>query len=87
MASGVPIIKSEEEVALCRQSSLLVEQALALVASRLKPGVTGLEVDAWVDTFIQDHQAKASFKGFHGFPFRSPANRASWHFRRPAWPF
>lgn len=69
MASGVPVIKSEEEVALCRHSSLLVEQALALVASRLKPGVTGLDVDSWVDTFIRDHQAVPSFKGFHGFPF------------------
>lgn len=69
MSKGLPIIKSEEEIALCRQSSLMVEEALALVASRIRPGVTGLEVDKWVETYIADHGARASFKGYNGFPF------------------
>lgn len=63
------IIKTNEEIALIRESSLLVSATLSEVASFLRPGMTTMQVDAFVEKFIRDHGAVPSFKGYGGFPF------------------
>jgi methionyl aminopeptidase len=65
------IIKTAEEVALMRISSLLVSQTLTEVAKILKAGITTLVVDELVGTFIKDNGAIPSFKGYHGYPFNA----------------
>ncbi len=60
--------KTEEEIALIRESSLLVGKTHAEVAKHIKPGVTTLELDAIAETFIRDHGGVPAFKGFGGFP-------------------
>lgn len=60
--------KSEEEVELIRESSLLVGKTLAEVAKNIKPGVTTLELDKIAEEFIRDHKAVPTFKGYDGFP-------------------
>ena len=62
------IYKKEEEVELIRQNCLLVCKALEHVASRLKSGVTGLEIDSEAEELIRDHGAIPGFKGYRGFP-------------------
>ncbi|MFN5477806.1 MAG: type I methionyl aminopeptidase [Sphingobacteriales bacterium] len=62
-------IKTNEEIALVRESSLLVSATLSEVASFLKPGMTTHQIDVFVDKFIRDHGAVPSFKGYGGFPF------------------
>lgn len=61
-------IKTDEEVELLRESSLLVGKTLAAVASRIRPGATTLELDAVAEEFIRDHGAEPAFKGYGGFP-------------------
>ena len=61
-------IKTDEEVELLRESSLLVGKTLAAVADRIKPGVTTLELDAVAEEFIRDHGAEPGFKRYGGFP-------------------
>ena len=61
-------IKTDEEVELLRESSLLVGKTLAAVASRIRPGATTLELDAVAEEFIRDHSAEPGFKGYGGFP-------------------
>ena len=61
-------IKTDEEVELLRESYLLVGKTLAAVASRIRPGVTTLELDAVAEEFIRDHGAEPGFKGYGGFP-------------------
>ena len=61
-------IKTDEEVELLRESSLLVGKTLAAVADRVKPGVTTLQLDAVAEEFIRDHGAEPGFKGYGGFP-------------------
>ena len=61
-------IKSDEEIEVQRESSLLVGKTLAEVAKLVRPGVTTLELDQVAETFIRDHQAKPGFKGYNGFP-------------------
>lgn len=60
--------KSQEEIELMRASNLVVSAALARAAELLKPGVTGLEIDAAAEEVIRDHGAVPGFKGYNGFP-------------------
>jgi methionyl aminopeptidase len=60
--------KTEEEIEILRQSSLLVGKTLAEVAALIKPGVSALELDKVAEEFIKDHGAEPAFLGFNGFP-------------------
>jgi methionyl aminopeptidase len=62
-------LKTEEEIAFIKESSLILGKAQAEVAKILKPGITGLEVDKVVETFIRDNGGVPSFKNYRGFPF------------------
>jgi len=61
--------KSKAEIELMRESALLVSEALAVVAAKIKPGITTMQLDKIAEEFIKDNKATASFKGYHGFPF------------------
>jgi methionyl aminopeptidase len=60
--------KTDEEIELIRQSSLLVGKTLAEVARHIRPGVSTLELDTVAETFIRDHGAKPAFLNYRGFP-------------------
>jgi methionyl aminopeptidase len=60
--------KTEEEINLIRESSLLVGKTLAEVAKLIKPGVKTLDLDKCAEQFIRDHGGIPAFKGYHGFP-------------------
>ena len=60
--------KSEEEIELIRESSLLVGKTHAVIAGLIKPGVTTLELDKIAEEFIRDNGAVPAFKGYGGFP-------------------
>ncbi|MDP2722572.1 MAG: type I methionyl aminopeptidase [Bacteroidales bacterium] len=61
-------LKTDEEVELLRQSSLLVGKTLAEVARVLRPGISTSDLDQVAETFIRDHGAVPGFKGYGGFP-------------------
>jgi methionyl aminopeptidase len=61
-------IKTDEEVEIQRQSSLLVGKTLAEVAKILRPGVSTKALDSLAEEFIRDHGAIPGFKGYGGFP-------------------
>jgi methionyl aminopeptidase len=63
------IYKTKEEIELIRHSSLLVSEALALVASIIRPGMTTLQIDAEAEKFIMDNKGVPSFKNYKGFPY------------------
>lgn len=60
--------KTKEEVELMRQSALLVSSTLAEAAAYLKPGITTLELDQFIEKYMVDHGAIPSFKNYRGFP-------------------
>lgn len=65
-------LKTEDEIELLRQANLLVGRTLAEIARMIKPGVTTRQIDFLADTFIRDHGAIPTFKGFpckEGQPF------------------
>ncbi len=53
--------KTDEEVEFIRKSCLLVCDALAHVASIIRPGITAKEIDAAAETVILDHGALPAF--------------------------
>jgi methionyl aminopeptidase len=63
--------KTEAEIALMRQSALLVSQTLTQVAAILKPGITTISIDKLVGEIIRDNKAVPSFLNYHGYPFNS----------------
>lgn len=66
--------KTPEEIEIIRQSCLLVCETIAEVARHIKPGVTGLMLDAIAETFIRDHGAEPAFKGYPGNVSDFPAS-------------
>lgn len=62
-------LKTEEEIELIRQSSLLVGKTLAEVARNIFPGVKTLTLNSIAEEFILDHHAIPGFKGYNGFPY------------------
>ena len=62
------IYKTEHEIALIKESSLLVGKTLAEVARHIEPGVTTLQLDKVAYEFIHDHGATPGFLDYNGFP-------------------
>lgn len=60
--------KTEEEIELIRESSLLVAKTHAEVAKLIQPGVTSLKLDKIAEEFIRDNGGIPAFKGYSGFP-------------------
>lgn len=65
---GKVIYKTNDEIELIRESSLLVGKTLAEVAKLIKPGVTTLELDKVAEEFIRDNGAIPGFLGMYDFP-------------------
>ncbi len=61
-------IKTDEEIEIQRESSLLVGKTLAEVAKVIRPGVQTATLDRIAEEFIRDHGAIPGFKGYSGFP-------------------
>ncbi len=65
-------LKTEDEIELLRAANQLVAQTLTEVGKAVRPGVTTAELNTIADTFIRDHGAVPTFKGFpnpYGGPF------------------
>ena len=60
--------RSEEEIDLIRESSLLVAKTHAEISALIKPGVTTLQLDRIAEEFIRDNGGIPAFKGYGGFP-------------------
>lgn len=61
-------IKTEEEIEIMRESALIVSRTLGLMAEKIGPGITPLELDKIAYEYIKDQGAEPGFLGFGGFP-------------------
>lgn len=62
------IVKSPSELEIMREAGRIVAVVLDAVRKEVKPGVTTGELDAVAVEIIGQHGAKASFKGYRGYP-------------------
>ena len=60
--------KTQEEVELIRESSLLVSKTLAVMAKEIKPGITTLALDKIAEEYIRDNKGVPAFLNYRGFP-------------------
>lgn len=63
------LYNTNEEVAIQRESCLMVSATITEVAKVLKPGITTLSLDTMAETFIRDNGGIPSCKGYHGYPY------------------
>jgi len=61
-------IKSSEEIAVMREAGQLLAGIVERLASRVKPGISTLELDAFAEREIRARKAVPAFKGYRGFP-------------------
>jgi methionyl aminopeptidase len=62
-------LKTEEEVAIIRESAQILGRAHGEVAKRVKPGVKTSELDKIAEEYIRDNGGVPSFKNYNGtFP-------------------
>ena len=62
------IIKSDDEITTMRQAGRIVAAILGIITGQMKTGMKTKELDAIADKEVKRHGAKASFKGYRGFP-------------------
>jgi methionyl aminopeptidase len=61
--------KTVEEIALIRESSLLVSKTLGEIAKIIRPGIQTIELNKLAETFIRDHKGVPAFLNYNGFPY------------------
>jgi len=62
------IIKSEEEIDIIRESGKVTGWILRELETFIKPGMSTLEIDQFVEKTIISHDMVPSFKGYGGYP-------------------
>jgi methionyl aminopeptidase len=61
-------LKSPREIGLMRDAGRIVAECHMALAERVRPGVTTLELDRFVEGLIHKNGATPTFKGHQGFP-------------------
>lgn len=62
------IIKSKEEIELMRISGKVTGTVLKELKDFIKPGISTLDIDKFVDDIIRSHDMYPTFNGYGGFP-------------------
>lgn len=62
------VIKSPQELAIMRQAGKIVARTLRKLAEEVKPGIRTRHLDSVAVSELKKYGAKASFKGYRGFP-------------------
>ena len=63
------IIKTEKEIERMQTAADLLIQVHRALREQVKPGVSTLELDRFVEKFITDRGGYPEQKGYQGFPF------------------
>ena len=62
------IKKSPAEIDQMAAAGEILVRTMDLLAGKIRPGVTTLELDAAAEKFIRSQGATPAFKGYRGFP-------------------
>ncbi|MEQ9007863.1 MAG: type I methionyl aminopeptidase, partial [Ekhidna sp.] len=60
--------KTPEEIEIMRESALVVSKTLGLMAEKIEPGITPLELDKIAGEFIRDNGGVPAFLGLYDYP-------------------
>lgn len=62
------IRKSESEISIMRKGGRILAKLFLEMEKKIKPGVSGKQLDAFAYEFIKENNARPAFKGYKGFP-------------------
>ena len=62
------VIKSNEEIDMMREAGKVTGLILRELKDLIKPGISTMDIDDFVDKTVKEHGMKASEKGYGGFP-------------------
>ncbi|MDP1808130.1 MAG: type I methionyl aminopeptidase [Actinomycetota bacterium] len=62
------VCRSNSEIERIREAGRIVAQALLLAGKVIEPGISTLEIDAYVEARIKKQKGRPAFKGYRGFP-------------------
>lgn len=60
--------KTDEQIELLRENCLLVSKVLTHIGGKIRPGMSGAQLDKEAEELIRDHGAIPGFKGLYGCP-------------------
>lgn len=67
-------LKSKEEIEHMHRSGKLLAQIHKELENYIKPGITTLEIDRFVEKYMLEHGATPEQKGYNGFPYATCAS-------------
>jgi methionyl aminopeptidase len=67
-------LKSAREIELMHNAGKLLAAVHKEIAKRIRPGITTLEIDQFVEKFLAEHGATPEQKGFHGYRYATCAS-------------
>lgn len=62
------IIKSKEEIDIMREAAKVTGEILRNLKGFIKPGMSTMKIDEYIEGYILKHNMKPAFKGLYGFP-------------------
>src|SRR5690625_3612121 len=66
--------KSKREIAQMQKAGDILVKCHKEIAQMIKPGITTMEIDTFVDEFLDKHGATPEQKGFSGYPYATCAS-------------
>jgi methionyl aminopeptidase len=68
------IIKTREEIEMMRKAGAILAACHGEIAKMIRPGITPLSIDRFVEDYLKEHGATPEQKGYHGYPFATCAS-------------
>ncbi|WP_106767033.1 type I methionyl aminopeptidase [Paenibacillus faecalis] len=68
------IMKTKEQIAKMKKAGELLAECHRQIAGMIRPGITTLEIDRFVEKFLEERGATPEQKGYHGYPFATCAS-------------
>jgi methionyl aminopeptidase len=68
------VLKTEREIELMHEAGKLLAACHKEIAKIIKPGITTMEIDEFVETFLRKHGATPEQKGYKGYPYATCAS-------------
>ncbi|MBU5256208.1 type I methionyl aminopeptidase [Tissierella praeacuta] len=63
------ILKTSEEIQKMKKSGELLAKVHKEIAKIIKPGISTMEIDKFVEDYLKEHNAYPEQRGYHGYPY------------------
>lgn len=68
------ILKSQQEIEYMKKAGELLANVHKELAMLIKPGITTMELDEFVEDYLKRHNAFPEQRGYHGYPYATCAS-------------